>query len=354
MKTTYRKTALATALASALCLGAGSASALELNIYGVGHVSADNNDDGNSSQWYAASNSSRLGFKGNHGIGNGLKIVFQYESGVDLTGRGTNDGNGGGTSNNLFSTARDSFVGLSGNFGTVVGGRLAALNQWVYDYNLFADQVGDLGNIWGGSGLPGRANGTLAYLTPDLGNGFSAVVAYMPENGTKDADALVLKGNYASGPLKLGLGYINLGTGTGNPDWKTTAITASYDMGNLTVGGGYQTESDMGGINGNDRDSYTLGASFRIGGAGTIKAQYTNSNADAANSDASMYAVGYDYALTKSTTVYVAYSSTDNDPLAAFSANNWGHGQAVAPFALGSDPSSFSIGVVYKFNVGLK
>jgi len=53
--------------------------------------------------------------------------------------------------------ARDSFLGLrSHDYGSIQFGRVGGLNQWLYDYNLFADQVGDLGNIWGGDGLPGR------------------------------------------------------------------------------------------------------------------------------------------------------------------------------------------------------
>ena len=329
--------------------------ALELSIYGVGHVSADSNDDGNDSQLYIASNSSRLGFRGGQDLGNGLKAVFQFETGVDLSGDGSNDGNGPGTSNNLFSTARDSYAGLAGGFGTVVAGRLAALNQWLYDFNLFADQIGDLGNIWGGTGLPGRANSTIAYLSPKIADSLDLVVAYHPENGTTDADATVLKANFAMNDFKAGIGYVGLGNGFFSPtadDHTAVAITGSYALGALTIGGGYQSESSIGGVSGNDRDSYTLGAGFGLG-TGTLKAQYTVSNADAANSDASQIAVGYDYTLNEATTLYVAYASTNNEPLAAFTANDYGHGKAVSP-AAGDDPSSFSVGVVYKFDTALK
>ncbi|RMG57448.1 MAG: porin, partial [Gammaproteobacteria bacterium] len=99
------------------------------------------------------------------------------------------------------------------------------------------------------------------------------------------------------------------------------------------------------------RKSYTVGASADLAG-GTLKAQYTNSNDDAPNADATMVAVGYDYHLRKDTTVYVAYASTNNDANAKFMANDWGHGQAVTPVA-GKDPSSISLGVVYKFGIGL-
>ncbi|NIA02738.1 MAG: porin, partial [Planctomycetia bacterium] len=92
MKQLHNSSLLATAVAATLCLGAGNAAALEVNLYGVGHVSADNNNDGTDSQWYIASNSSRLGLKGSQKLSDNINAIFQYESGVDLTGRGTNDG----------------------------------------------------------------------------------------------------------------------------------------------------------------------------------------------------------------------------------------------------------------------
>lgn len=71
-----------------------SAQTSEINIYGQGHLSADNLDD----SLYVTSNSSRLGFNGNYVVDGDLKVIFQYESGVDLTGQGGNDGNGGAES----------------------------------------------------------------------------------------------------------------------------------------------------------------------------------------------------------------------------------------------------------------
>ena len=337
-----------------MCLFAGSAMALDMSIYGVGHLSLDSNNDGEDTQLYVASNSSRLGFKGENELAKGMKIIFQYESGVDLSGRGENDGNAGAANNanSFFTTARDSYLGVSGKFGQIITGRLPALNQWVYDYNLFADQVGDLGNIWGASGLPARANGTLAYATPDMGNNLDLQFSYTPESGVANGDAMIAGVKYQWKKLKLGGAYGSFGQGTANQDHTVMAITASYARDAFTIGGGYQSESDMGGTSGNDRNSITLGASYQLSEAGKLKVQYAASAADAVDADASMLALGYDHAIDKATTVYVAYASTSNDPNAAFTANNYGHGQTVVPLA-GNDPSSISIGVVYAFDAGL-
>ena len=122
----------------------GTVSALELDIWGVGHLSADAADDGSSSSEYIASNSSRLAFSGSHDLNDKHAVIFQYESGVDLSGEGSNDGNDSAdSSGELFTGAREAFVGIQGPFGKVIAGNLTGLNQWVDDYNLFADQVGD-------------------------------------------------------------------------------------------------------------------------------------------------------------------------------------------------------------------
>src|SRR5512135_971150 len=52
-------------------------------------------------------NSSLIGFRGVEDLGNGLKALFQFETGVNT------DGN----NNQLFGSQRDSFVGLTSNVG---------------------------------------------------------------------------------------------------------------------------------------------------------------------------------------------------------------------------------------------
>lgn len=333
-----------------------SALALELSVYGVGHLSADSIDTDANSSGYIHSNSSRLGIKGSHDVGNGAAILFQYESGVDLTGKGTGDGNGGANSSGqLFTRARDSYVGVKGGFGTVLLGRIGGLNQWLYDYNLFADQVGDLGNIWGGDGLPGRADHAAWYRTPSFG-GATLALTYVPEQGTQDADAYIGKAEYGIGGIKLGGAFANFGNGSGSADTKVAAMTASYDAGAFSVGGGWQRETGIGGVSNADRDKYTLGAAVKIGGSGTLKAQYTKAGDldNTSNTSADQWALGYDYAWDKHTTLYVAYASTDNDAGARYTSYNYGHGdQGVPGLASGSQPSAISVGVVYKFEVGL-
>ncbi len=330
-----------------------SAHALNLGIWGVGHLSIDSVDDGANSSLYLASNSSRLGISGDHDFNAGSKVLFQYETGADLTGEGANDGNGAGVhqQGQLFTRTRDAYVGVSGDSGTFLLGRLGGLNQWLYDFNLFADQVGDLGNIWGANGLPGRIDNALHYASPDL-SGLSLAISYVPEEGVDNTDAQILKANYAADELKVGAAFASVGQGAGMDEHSVIALTASYDMGQFVIGGGFQDESDIGGTAGNDRDSFTLGGSAKVGD-GVVKLQLTQTDSDGSDQAATQIAFGYDHMINDATTIYFAYATTDNDANVAFTANNYGHGEAVAPAAAGQDPSAVSIGLVYKFDANL-
>src|SRR5690606_24027082 len=110
----------------------------DVTVYGRAHVSADLLDDGkDQAEVNISSNSSRLGFKGNHEINPDLKAFFQIEQEV-LFGSKV-----GSTLN-----TRDTFVGLSGNFGAVQAGRFDSPFKVARGpANLFGDQVGDMKNL---------------------------------------------------------------------------------------------------------------------------------------------------------------------------------------------------------------
>jgi len=331
--------------------------AAELNMYGVGHLSFDGIDTGVSSSDYVHSNSSRLGIKGNQDLDNGLSIYIQYESGVDLTVHGTGDGNGGANSaGQIFTRARDSFVGLKSDFGSIQAGRVGGMNQWLYDYNPFADQVGDLGNLWGGDGLPGRIDNALEYISPTV-SGFKVAVTYVPNEGGHNQHDEVVKADYALGGLKVGVGYGRFGAGgVGLPSLEGTAVTASYEAAIFSVGGEYQHEKNVGAFTGADRDQFTFGATMKLGTSAVLKAQYTWSGelSGVPQSGARQIAAGLDYNLGTSTTVYLAYAHMSNSANAAFSSFDYGHGdQGAPPILAGKSPAAYSIGLIYKFDLSI-
>ncbi len=324
----------------------------DLSLYGVGHLSADNINDGERSSQYIASNSSRLGFRGGHSLDPTLSIIYQFETGLDPTAQGTNDGNGDANSDGqIFTKGRPSYIGLKGKFGQVQLGHMPALDQWANDYNLFADQVGDLGNLWEASGIPGRIDNVVYYKSPQIA-GFDIALTYSPDEDTEDSASFISKGSYASGSLKLGLAVASIGKGVALKSQTSHAITVGYDFSPFSVGGGYQAETNVEGVDGIDRHSMSVGASVYLGKHGKLKAQYAISNTDDTESDAVLMAIGYDYTLNKETTVYVALASMDNDDNVNFSVNGKGHGDKIVPNP-GETMSALSFGFVYSFDAAL-
>ncbi len=326
-------------------------------MYGVGHLSFDGIDTGASSSDYVHSNSSRLGIKGDQDLDYGLSIYMQYESGVDLTVHGTGDGNGGANSaGQVFTRARDSFVGLKSDYGSIQFGRVGGMNQWLYDYDLFADQVGDLGNVWGGDGLPGRIDSAVEYITPTF-DGLKVAATFVPDQGGHNQHDEIVKADYALGGLKLGAGYAKFGVGSvGLPTFDAFAATASYEAALFNVGGEFQRENNVGGVSGADRNQFTFGASVKLGQSAVLKAQYTWSGqlSGVPQSGANQIAAGLDYNLGTSTVVYVAYAHVSNSANNAYSSFDYGHGDQGTPAILaGKSPAAYSIGLIYKFDVSL-
>jgi predicted porin len=341
-------------LSVGLCRPAWSA---DLDLYGVGHLSFDDMDTGVSSSTYVHSNSSRLGIKGDQDLNDFLSVYVQYESGVDLTAHGTGDGNGGAESaGQIFTRARDSFLGLKSSYGSIQFGRVGGLNQWLYDYNLFADQVGDLGNAFGGDGAPGRLDDSVMYISPSV-SGFRFALTYVPDEGAHNQHDFVAKADYGMGGLKVGAAYAKFGSGSvGLPSLEMYAATVSYTVDLFNVGGAYQHEMNVNGISAADRDQATFGATVQLGANLTVKAQYAWSGevSGAPNSTTRQLAAGLDYNLASSTAIYFAYARTSNSVFTAFSPFDYGHGdQGVPPILDGKTAVGYTIGLVYKFEVSI-
>lgn len=346
-------------VALSLTLLQSSAYAEPVNIYGQGHVSADVIDDGQNQTMHVTSSSSRLGFKGLNDLGNGTEVFYQYETGVDLTGQGQNDGNGSSAvhEGQLFTRGRPSFIGVrSATAGQILIGHTPGLDQWANDQNYFADQIGDVGIFWENGAVGGRLDNVIQYTTPKMG-GLEGVLTYAPDENDLNRDVLTVKANYTNDQLQLGFAYAGSGGGeTGGVNDENAslfALTAGYDFGGFTVGGGLQITSDLEGVEGNDRDDFFVGFSFNLSGKDKVKAQFASSSGEGDDSGATLFAIGYDRKLSDLTTVYVAYAATNNDASESSPVNGKGHGDAVVP-ALGNDPSAFSIGIVSAFDVSIQ
>lgn len=361
------KNILAIAIAAAVAAPSAFAAA---TVYGVAHMSVDavQNAKGataadNGSVTNVASNSSRLGIKGSEDLGAGLKAVYQFETTIALDGESTTGGWGG---------QRNSYAGLAGGFGTVLLGIHDTPFKMVgRKYDMFGDQIGDMRNLTS-TGTAANATGTsagfdlrpsnvIAYASPTFG-GVSGMLAISNDERNSTDNAAASKKNaysasigYAAGNLNADISYENHEKGwTQDASKEMTGVRlgASYNFGSVKVNGFYANQDAYVAANTiKARNIYGLGASMKVTAAGTIKAQFGMAEkvSGTDSTGANMYAVGYDHAMSKNTTVYAAYAMVDNEANAFYTANaGGGHGDA-STANMGKDPSAFSVGLIHKF-----
>ncbi|MFZ5513447.1 MAG: porin [Pseudomonadota bacterium] len=323
------------ALAVAAAVAAPAAMA-DTTLYGIAHVSADYVDNDVDSNLNVQSGSSRLGVKGSEKLSNGLSAIYQMEFGVDMTDEAAGDKKGS-------FQARNQFVGLTGGFGTLVAGRHdTPMKLAIAKYDLFGDQIGDNGNA---TLYNFRAPNVVAYMLPSNLGGFNGSVAYVADhNGDfKNGDNSDDNDNQA---YNVQLGYehkiftidgVYQSWDLANETYTDWMIGAGVKFGGLKVNALYQKpDEDLGA----DVDIYGLGAAYTFGN-NTVKGQYYTASTD--GDDATMWALGYDYKMSKQTTVYAAYGQA-KDGYTIVGDGHGGKGDIA-----GNDNTAISVGVKHSF-----
>ncbi|MBA1264680.1 porin [Stutzerimonas stutzeri] len=330
----------------------------DVSFYGRAHVSVDYLDDGaDYSETNLSSNSSRLGFKGDHQINPNLKAFFQIEQQINFTSGSTD-------SSSVDFATRDTFVGLGGNFGAVQVGRFDSPFKVARGpANLFGDQLGDMRNLTrvGDGRFDERYDNTIQYTTPDMG-GFNAKLAYSMHEGTwaeedHDSDSVSLSLNYAGGPLEASLAYEKVDEDAARGERDGIRAAAAYKITDAFKLVGFYQTLDYDGTDTTTSlkrdqltsDTYGLGGEFKIASNTALKAMWMTRDSDADNYDADMWVVGVEHKLDKAVRVYANYAVADNDSQAnvvpwkeARSANSSAN-------ALGEEASGFSVGLRYDF-----
>ncbi|MEW6446286.1 MAG: porin [Pseudomonadota bacterium] len=315
------------ALAVAAAVAAPAAMA-DTTLYGLANLSLDYIDNGVDSDMNVASGSSRLGVKGTEKLSGGLSAVYQMEFGVDMADSTT-------------LGARNQFVGLTGGFGTLVMGRHdTPLKMTIGKYDLFGDQIGDNGNATTLSTKVQnlRAPNVVAYMLPKMG-GFNGAVAYVADptgdnSDNNDLQAYNIQLGYEHKMFSIDGAYQNVNVAVGD-DIITYALGAGVKFGGFKVNALYLNENDAGA----DESVYGLGAAYTFG-KNTVKGQYYAQD----EADRAMFALGYDFAMSKQTTLFAAYASGEK----ALSVWGDGHGGKTSTHS-GEDTSAFSVGIKHKF-----
>lgn len=184
-------------LAAAAILGAfaGSAFAADVTLYGLldygfsyQNKSVDRGDDTNTFQMMSGQNAgSRFGLKGTEDLGNGMKVGFVLESGIN------GDDGTLGFDDRIFG--RQSTLFVEGAFGHVSFGRVGQLASGAGDYALMGSNIHPFSTGWGSvggnvavfGGTNARFDNMVTYKTPTFA-GFTLFAQYSFDNDTQTND----------------------------------------------------------------------------------------------------------------------------------------------------------------------
>lgn len=342
------------ALGIAAAMAAPVAAQAAVEVYGEARASLDfvNNNDTDAANEDSAislsSNKSRIGFRGDEDLGNGLSALWQFEQQMEFDTGAAN------------TSARDTFIGLGGGFGTVLAGHLSTPYKSSTNYmDVFRNTRGDynaiMGSVNGNVVFDNRADNAIAYMTPDM-NGFKAGVAYILADADGDddlpmttdqseEDAYSLSAGYTNGPLFLTAAYESLNAlGAGNDDASAWKIGGTYTFMDATTVGAIWESADVGGANG-DRDAWLLNVKHKMGDTSLLASfAMADETGGVTDSGATHFALGVGQALSANTDVYALYTLVSNDAAA-----NYGLFSNSASVA-GEDMSAFSVGINHKFS----
>ncbi len=270
--------------------------------------------------------SSRFIISGSEDLGGGLKGIFMVDTRFRPdTGTGT-------------LASGNAFVGLAGGFGTI---RIGRLDQY---YGFGTDSHGgratalqhsniSLLSYVGSAALGAIANASrtpniVRYDLPAMG-GLSGGIGYSfnfaGDDGlvgkVADGNAWTVDLAWRGGPFTVGGAYWNAEADMAAPTTKQDAwrVYGSYNFGVFSVGLTWDSsEIKAGGVK-YERDAWSIPLTAKLG-AGTLLFTYTSADdVDGfADTGAKMYTLGYDYPLSKRTSVGVSYTQLKNDANASY------------------------------------
>ena len=164
---------------------------------------------------------------------------------------------------------------------------------------------------------------------------------------------------YAAGPLMVGLSYWSAKTendlALDRQKHTGVRVAGTYDFGFMTAGLTVdQSKAEVTGTGAEiKRTAYSIPLTAKLG-PGTASFTFTSAadvkgNAGVSDSGAKMYTVGYDYPLSKRTSVGVSYAMLNNDKNASYALFT---GNALSNMPVptaGQDTKSFYVGVKHNF-----
>ncbi len=341
-------------------------------------------------------NSSRVGLRGTEDLGNGLKAIFQIETGVNID-NGSSTGQGGQTNaSSGFWASRDSFAGIDSNFGRLTFGRQSV--YWANGVNAqFAANyinteipwtngtaLGRINSGALGSATPARLSNVVQYTTPTFA-GINGTLSYAPQAeavqqtaANVDTDGKIwgatVRGTW--GPFYAQSDYADVQgnsslVGAPRLDGSAWKVGGSWGyMPGARVGIIWvrsEANNAVGLTTGDkvDQDGWTLNWEHTFGNF-QVMAQYGFTNdlkscngdvgtVSCSDSGSQGYMIGGRYFLSKRTWLYASWNKVSNDRNqfsdytggAITSTNLPAGGGANYPY--GADPEIWALGIFHQF-----
>ena len=307
---------------------------------------------------------SRLGFRGEEALGNGMKAIFGLEYGSLAVDR-----------NAGITGSRQSFVGLSGNFGTIKAGNIYGTGtnfSTKYESLDAANSYSPLQYFQyaGGSTInTGATQNSVGYTSPNMNGftvgglyGFGPAVGDATPYGTgvtlEQERLLGVSVDYDMGPLSVGVVHHRM-THTANStngDRIESGFGATYDFGAMALFGTWQSlkgENAAGATNAKFT-VMSLGMTVPLTKMDLLRlayARYDEKLTGITANDANSWGVVFEHSLSKRTIAYAGYNKMNNKGAAGFKtpAGNGNGGQTNAVVAAGGDSNGYGFGVIHNF-----
>lgn len=314
------------------------------------NVARTNGTAGTGSSTQVAGNlgyQSRLGFRGNEPLGNGMTASWVAE--MNLAADGNGAAQQAGTTGLDITGSRQMLLALEGGFGKLTMGR-----QYTPFFNTVAAVDPFMANGIANAGIihplvnnTARASSSLRYDSPNF-SGFSFGYLYgMSENYDKIATTtgghtMSWNALYGNGPLLVGAAQIHLADLTATSGitgslqnaiaanlpapnlgvaLTSTAIGGTYDFGVVKLHVANNRFKSTGLAVNLDHNDWLLGLT-KVMGANTFKVTYNQANdKSVTNMDANHWGLGYEYAFTKRTSFYTTYAKVSNKNGAKYAVN---------------------------------
>ncbi|HEX6703734.1 MAG TPA: porin [Albitalea sp.] len=265
---------------------------------------------------------SRFGLKATEDLGNGLRALFQIESGINLDD---------GTNGQGAFWGRQAFVGLATPYGQLTLGRqygsvyTLSSEFSVFSNNSTGPSTAVIGGFGGyepvrggttgatGNGGPARVNNSVKYESPSF-NGFKAggLVGMGEVSGSTTKTRLAdVYGRYTAGPFDAMVSLVDDRVASTALDVRTVSAAAAYSFGDARVTGGVISVNDRGTANA-DGQGWWVGGDYRVG-LNLFKAQYVENKVKNGEGKTRAIGAGYQYDLSKRTNLYSSLTYFKNE-----------------------------------------